>query len=158
MAITIGYYVDGGLISVDDTADTKTNISASLAMSGTAAGMEGFSDGNIYVMSRTGELDISVNSGSSYASYATDPSLTSCNSRILRTLATDQSNFISTACYQGTTLAYTTDAGVSWTEIDLSNYNFSNTCIINDISLVDQSSNVKMIVSCRDEAAIEVSL
>ena len=155
---TLAYYVDNGLISVDDTADTKTNISASLAMSGTAAGMEGFSDGNIYVMSRTGELDISVNSGSSFASYATDPSLTSCNSRILRTLATDQANFISTACYQGTTLAYTTDAGVSWTEIDLSNYSFSNTCIINDISLVDQSSDVKMIVSCRDEAAIELSL
>ena len=37
------FYVDNGLYLVDDTLNTKSDISSSLVMSSSAAGMEGFS-------------------------------------------------------------------------------------------------------------------
>ena len=145
------------LYEVNTTAGTKTDITSSLSFSNPST-VEGFADGSLYVISQTGALDQSLNDGTSYAPYAANPGLTSCTQRILKTLSTDISNYITTGCFGGTTLAYTTDAGVNWTEIDLSSYSFSNTCLINDYTLVDQSGIKKLIVACRDESSIEIGL
>ncbi len=149
--------VGGHLFEIDSMNNTKSSITSGLSFSYPAT-LEGFADGSVYVISRTGQIDQSVNDAGSFSPYSSDPGLTSCQTRILKALSSDKANFITTACYGGQTIAYTSNAGASWSEIDLSSFAFSSSCTINDIALVDESGTKKMAIACVDKPALKIKL
>lgn len=153
------YNVAGGnLIEIDLAGGTKTDITSALGFA-SAAGIEDLGTGSVLAISSTGQLDQSLDDGVSFGGYATDPGLASCNQRILKTLLSDAGNTLATACYNGTTIAYTADAGATWSEIDLSNYSLTNACTISDMAIIEEGGGVKKAaVACENDEAIEVIL
>ncbi len=151
------YHILNGIYyEVDATNGTKTDMNSSLTLSN-PAGMQGYGDAQVYVISNQGAIDISTNNGSSYSSYSSNAPLLSCSNRLLKANTANRSNDIVTGCYGGQRVAFTRDAGASWKEIDLSTYSISSSCIINDISIIN-TSDLKIAVACKGEYAIQVSM
>lgn len=138
------------LVEIDATAGatalSKTNITSSLTFS-TPAGLEGFADGSLAVISRTGQINVSVDDGINFTSINADPGLASCQRRLMRTLNSD-TNFIATACFRSNYVSYTINGGTTWKEINLSSYPVSSTCTINDIALYTSGANKKLSIAC----------
>lgn len=149
-------YSDGKLRELDLTGLTKTDITSSLVMS-TPAAIEGFPDGTVYVMSRTGQIDVSANDAGSFSAYSADPALATCTSRHLKALASSPGTTIATACNGGSTIAYTLDSGTSWTEVNLSSFTKTTACSIRDIAIIESSTN-KIYVACDGLEAVYLEM
>ncbi|MFT6631015.1 MAG: hypothetical protein ACJAS4_000961 [Bacteriovoracaceae bacterium] len=148
--------VGGKLYEISLSGTSKTDITSSLVMSDPAA-IEGFPDGSVYVMSRTGQIDISSNSAGSFSAYAANPALTSCSARFLKALASDPGNVIATGCAGGSRVAYTLDGGTSWAEINLADYSSTLSCSIRDIAIINDGTN-KLFLACGGMEAITIEM
>ena len=153
------YNVAGSkLYEIDLSGGTKTDITSALGFA-SAAGIEDLGTGSVLAISATGQLDQSLDDGVSFGAYATNPGLASCSQRILKTLLSDAGNTLATACYNGTTIAYTSDAGATWSEINLSSYSLTSACTISDMAIIEEGGGVKKAaVACESDEAIEVIL
>lgn len=140
------------LVEADAGLVSKTDITAALNFA-TPAGIEGFADGSFAVMSRTGQIDVTANEGISFTSATANPGLQSCQRRLMRTLSTN-ANFVASACFRGTHVSYTKNAGTSWTEINLASYPLSSSCIINDIAIFIKAGNKKISIACEGLEAL----
>lgn len=144
------------LYELEAVGTTKTDETSRLTFTAPSA-MEGFPDGSIYVISRTGQLDISTDDGANFSSYAGDPGLASCAKRTLRSSAVDPANIIASACIDSTRAAYTLDGGASWTEVNLSSIGISSSCSIRDIAIINDGSN-KLFISCKASDAVYIEM
>ena len=152
------YYVSAGsMIEVDSVSQDKFNITSSLTMSDPAA-IEGFSDGSVYVISRTGQLDYSTNAAGSFVALTSDPGLTTCSARLLKAAAGDPSNVIVTGCNNGSRVAYTKDGGSTWVEINLTNYTYSASCVIRDMAIKDNTGNYELYIACKDRNTLVLKM
>ena len=151
------YPVAGNLIEVDLLGTSKTDITSSLTIT-SAAGIEALADGSVYVISYTGGVDYSSNSAASFSSFSSDPGLTSCSSRLLKTSASEPGVVLISACQNSNKVAYTINSGTSWNEFNLSNYTLSSGCTIRDISLVGTSGNYKVYIACKNANSLVIKL
>jgi len=134
------------LIETDLSVLSKTDVTNRLTFA-TPSGVEGFSDGSLLVISKTGGLNYSSDTLTYSNLNPMGATLFSCQRRLLRSFSADP-NIIASACYRSTYISYTKDSGINWTEINLSNYAFSSSCVINDIAIVAQGANKKIAISC----------